>query len=150
MRFDSAECHMNDSVVMLIDDHHIVSGNENGCSFLVELNEEINDFLAVTRIKVSGGFVSQKGWRIVDERTGDGDALLFASAEFVRIGVGTVEDVDPFQDFGNSFPNLTARFSDSAHGIGHILPDFFAGQKSEILGDDSELTAQEGDLFGLN
>ncbi len=48
----------------------------------VELEEEVDDFLAGGVVEVTGGFVGEEKRGVVAQGAGDGDALLLAAGEF--------------------------------------------------------------------
>ena len=49
----------------------------------VELAEELHDLVAGLRVEVAGGLVGQDQLRVVDQRAGDGHALLLAAGQLV-------------------------------------------------------------------
>ncbi len=53
---------------------------------LAELAEELEDHLAGVRVEVAGRFVGEDDLGIVDQRAGDGDALLLAAGKLAWAG----------------------------------------------------------------
>jgi hypothetical protein len=49
-----------------------------------KIEKQIDNHLAVFGVQVAGGFIGKKNGWVVYERSSDGDALLFATAEFGR------------------------------------------------------------------
>lgn len=53
----------------------------------MEVDEDLEDGVAGCAVEVAGGFVGQEEGGFVDERAGDGDALLLAAGEVCRVGI---------------------------------------------------------------
>src|SRR5260370_6106445 len=66
---------------------------------VVEALEELHDFFALRRVKITGGFVSQNELGILNHRAGHADELLLAAGKligekvFLAVNVEAVEDV---------------------------------------------------------
>ena len=63
----------------------------------VDLAEQVHDLERELGIEVAGRLVGQDDRRIVDERAGDGDALLLAARELHRVRVHPVLQADPLE-----------------------------------------------------
>ena len=79
------------------DELTIVRRDDDGRAASVDLAEEIHDFERQIGIEVSGGLVGQDDVRVVDERPGNRDALLFAARQLVGQRVHPVLETDPLQ-----------------------------------------------------
>src|SRR5260221_9115280 len=66
-------------------DVQLVSDHDNGDALLIERLENAHNFDARPGIEVAGGFVRQKNARFVDKSSSNGDTLLLASGELVRV-----------------------------------------------------------------
>ena len=53
----------------------------------------------VLRIQIAGRLVGQQQFRLVDERAGDGDALLFAAGKLGRLVIQPVLEADAREQF---------------------------------------------------
>ena len=73
-----------DAAAGVAGDVHVVRDHEDGVAGLVEFAKNIDDDLFVGFVEIAGGFVGQDKLRLIDERTGDGDALLFTAGKFCR------------------------------------------------------------------
>ncbi len=62
--------------------------------------QEIEYEVAGGGVEIAGGFVGEKEARVVDEGTGDGDALLLTAGELVRKTVGEIVEFNPAKTFG--------------------------------------------------
>ena len=73
-------------------------GDENDrAAFGVQLFEQSQDFVAAFAVEGAGGFVGENHRRVVDQRAGDGDALLLAAGEFGRTMLGAVAETQPLE-----------------------------------------------------
>jgi hypothetical protein len=52
---------------------------------------------AAARVEIAGRFIGQEHRRLVDQRAGDGDALLLATGKLIGIMVGAVSESDDFE-----------------------------------------------------
>ena len=69
----------------VLGDVVLVRDEQDGdAALLVQALEDAHDLDAGARVEVAGGFVGQDDRRLVDQRAGDGDALLLAAGELVR------------------------------------------------------------------
>src|ERR1039458_626703 len=57
------------------------SNDQRGLFFDAEILEQLDDFTTGVRIEIAGRFIGQEQFRLVDERAGDGHALLFAAGD---------------------------------------------------------------------
>ena len=73
----------------------VVGRDEHGRSAGVDLTEQVHDLEREIGIEVARRFVREHERRIVDQRTRDGDALLFAAGEIARIRVDAVLQARP-------------------------------------------------------
>src|SRR5690606_25269152 len=62
----------------------VVRDHADRRAFLVQLFEELHDRLAVLRVEVAGGLVSEQDGRGAGHRAGNGDALLLTTRELRR------------------------------------------------------------------
>lgn len=65
--------------IRLLGDTVIVRDHDDGLPCRVKLAEDFEDLLPGFDIEIAGGFISQKHIGLIDEGTGDGDALAFAA-----------------------------------------------------------------------
>ena len=72
-----------DAVADAADHLAIVRGDDDGRAARVDLAEQIHDVERQIRIEIAGRLVGQHQLRIVDQRAGDRDALLFAARELL-------------------------------------------------------------------
>ena len=54
---------------------------------LVQLLEQLHDFLALARMEIAGRFVGQDQFRIGNDRARDADELLLTAGELARIKI---------------------------------------------------------------
>ena len=72
---------LNDTLAHGVDDVVVVGGHHHGGAVLIDLVQDVHDAGAGDRVKVSGGLVGQQNARLVDDRAGNGDALLLTAGE---------------------------------------------------------------------
>src|SRR6185503_21037559 len=65
---------------------------------LVELLEELHDLLALARVQVAGRLVSEDHLRVRDHRARDGDELLLAARQLVRVEILLADDRELVED----------------------------------------------------
>ena len=70
--------------------------NDRGPS-CIDLTHEIHDFQRQIRIEVAGRLIREDDQRLVDQRSGDGDALLLTARELLRICAHAVLQPDPLE-----------------------------------------------------
>ena len=76
----------------------IVCDNDKGLPFAVaQFNEKLEQRIGVSGIEVAGGFIGQHHVGFIHERTGCGDALLFAAAELIGEVVKTTPQAEVFE-----------------------------------------------------
>ena len=84
---DGAAVELDDPAAHHVDDALVVGGHHHGGPGLVDAVEQAHDALARGRVEVAGGLVGQQDQRAVDERPGDGHALLLTARQLVREAV---------------------------------------------------------------
>ena len=67
-----------------------VGDHDDGDALVVEFLEHAHDFDARLAVEVAGRLVGQQQRRLVDQRAGDGDALLLAAGKLVGMMVGAL------------------------------------------------------------
>ena len=77
--FDDATVSKGNDAVAAPGNGVFVGHHDDGFSDGAEVVKHAEDLLAGGRIEISGGFVSEQQKWIIDERAGDGDALLLSS-----------------------------------------------------------------------
>ena len=98
--FDEAILDANDPLGVL---RHVgIMGDEDDGDAVgaVELLEHLEDFLAGARIEVAGRLVGEEHPRPVDQRPGDGHALLFAAGKLRRLVVDAIRQADFLEQLG--------------------------------------------------
>ena len=119
----------------------VVRHHDDGAVLRVQFGEDAQHGLFVFGVKVAGGLVGKEDFRLVDERAGDADALLFTAGKLLRQVVAAVREADPFEG------GERRRF------VGHAVVvlrqhDVFAGgevgQEMELLEDEADGARAEG------
>src|ERR1039458_9026682 len=100
----------------------VVRGNDQrGLFFDAEILEQLDDFTTGVRIEIAGRFIGQEQFRLVDERAGDGHALLFAAGKFGRPVLHTVLETNPGEQVASARPGL----ADGSAGHARRQTDIF-------------------------
>jgi len=81
-------CPVLGDIVFVCDEHH------RDVSLPVQLLEDAHHFNAGFRVEVPGGFVCQENRRLVDERSGNGHALLLTAGQLVGMVIGAILQAD--------------------------------------------------------
>ena len=122
------------ALLELIHNGGIVGHHDDGGAVgFIDLFQQPHDFPAHFRVQVARGLVRDEQGGIVDDGSGDGDPLLLAAGELVRITVGLVLEIHQIQDFSHSFLDLFSGGAHHFHGKGDIFPDGHLGQQAVVL-----------------
>ena len=116
----------------------IVGDHDDGVARGVEALEEIDDDALVGGVEVSGGLVGEEDGRVVDQGTGDADALLLSSAELAGEVAGAGAEADAIEGCPG--------FALVGHGV-EVLGEHDVFYRGEV-GDEVELLEDEADLVG--
>src|ERR1700730_3541193 len=84
-----------DATVGLASDVGIVRYHQHGVTSAVELAKNFHHDGFVLFVEIACGLVGENELGVIDERTGNGDALLFATGEVRRKMRETVAEADP-------------------------------------------------------
>jgi hypothetical protein len=81
----------------------VVGDDDEGfSSFGDEGEEQLHDFAAGGGVEVAGGFIGEEQAGVINEGAGDGDALLFSPAQFMRQVVEAGAEANFFQQAGGA------------------------------------------------
>lgn len=112
-----------------------VSDHDDGLALSVELCEEIHDLASCDGVEIPGWFIREDDLRVIEEGTGDGDALLLSSRELAghtREFIGESESVHECrrscESFGGIGSRIDSRECDVFEGVE-------TGEKIELLED---------------
>ena len=108
--------------------------------------EQIHDVLAGLRIQVSGRLVGQQHQRPVDERAGDGDALLLTAGQLGGQSVGLAGQPHHLQHVGHHPVDHVGALADHLEGEGHVLEHRLLLQQAEVLEHAADHLTQAGDV----
>src|SRR5260370_31748959 len=76
---------------------------------VVEALEELHDFFALRRVKITGGFVSQNELGILNRRAGHADELLLAAGKLIGEKVFLADNVEAVEDVADQADALLVR-----------------------------------------
>src|SRR5260370_33216761 len=82
--------------------------NDGGAAF-VQAPEELHDFFALRRVKITGGFVSQNELGILNHRAGDANELLLAAGKLIGEKVFLADNVEAVEDVADQADALLVR-----------------------------------------
>ena len=86
-----------DAVAEALGFFNIVGGQQDGFLFATQFFDDVVNFAANLRVEAGRGFVEKHDFRIVDQRHGQGEALLLAAGKFFVEGVAFFFELKPFQ-----------------------------------------------------
>ena len=128
----------------------IVGGHQDATSIPSQLMQKLEDAFSCFRIQVARRFIGQDELGGIQQGTGDGEALPFAAAQFVRTLVPLVFKPDRgkyLRDAVFPFARILP-IRDAQHevevGVGGAVR-----QQFEVLEDDAEFPAQQVHLLLL-
>ena len=112
----------------------VVCAHDDRRAPLTDFAQQVDDFDARVAVKVARGFVGENDFRVIQYGPGNGDALLFAAAEFVWV---TVELFGQFHLFEHGldafFPLCLFLVAGGAENEVEVLPDGAVCQELEVL-----------------
>ena len=73
-----------DAAIGLPRDVWVVRDHQNRVACMVQLAKNFQDDLFIGFVEIAGGLVGQNNFRLIDQRAGDGHALLLAAGELRR------------------------------------------------------------------
>src|SRR5690606_27316638 len=142
IRDDFAIANFNDAL-RAGSDLPVMRDDDDGASFAVELLKNAEDFFSAMTVKRAGWFVGKDDVRIVDQRAGDGNALLLSAGQLARAMMRALAHAEPLQDQPGFLtprflflPRINGRDFDIAHRIQ------FA-QKMVSLENETEMLAPQ-------
>lgn len=143
---DDALFERDDAFFELIDKIFLVRDDDHRRAELVDALEQAHDLQRARGVQIARRLVGDDGAGVVDERTRNGHALLFAAGELVGITVGLFLKSDELKHIGDALFDLARRRTDGAHGEAQVLVDRFLLDQAEVLEDDADGAAQQRDL----
>ena len=124
--------------VLAVGDEH-----ERGAGLVAELAEESKDVGPVGGIEVARRFVGQNEAGAVNERTGNGDALLFAAGKLTGEGSGTGREADAVERRGHARGALGGGDVDELERELNVFGGGERGEQVEELENRADLRAAE-------
>ena len=107
-----------------------------------QFQQQTEDAFAGIFVEVAGRFIGQDEQRVMDQRAGNGDPLLFAAAQLVGIGGETVGQPHAVQErFGLSLNALVT--TSEFQWQGDIFQHRERGDQVEELKDNANMAATE-------
>jgi hypothetical protein len=101
---DAAALHGDDALPHRIHDTFIMRRDDDRGPEFVDLLQNLDDFVRIHRVEVTGRLVSDDNIRLVDDGAADGDALLFAAGKLMREMSAFIAKVDEIEDVRNVEP----------------------------------------------
>ena len=90
----------------------IVSDDDERDAVLAgEIEQDGHDFRAVVGVEVARRLVGEEDFRLVDDRAGDGDALLLATGKLGGKVVGAIAETDTLERFDRKCSRISTRNS---------------------------------------
>ena len=104
--------------------------------------------LAGHRVERAERFVHQCHLRVVGQHTADGDALLHAAGQLVRVAVGEAIQPHHRNEAIGGRHRLGFRFAAGDRAEGDVLPDGQPGKQTIVLEHHATVRAGAGDRLG--
>src|SRR5262249_3024862 len=122
----------------------IVGREEDGGPALVDLLEEAEDVDGELRVEVAGGLVGEDEGRLADDGARDRDALLLAAGEHAGGVLAAAGQANTLERLADARADEPLRQADDLEGHGDVLVDAPRLDELEVLEDDAQVAAQEG------
>ena len=124
----------------------LVRNQNDRVALLIQILEERHDFFAGLRVEVSGWLVGENDFRVVGERSRDGDTLLLATGKLVRAVLHAVAESDLFAEI-----DAASDVSGGQHWpAGAIVQRNLDVLQHRVLGDEIERLKDEADELIAN
>jgi len=104
----------------------------------LDFDEKVHDVFAGGGIEIAGGLIGKKNFRTIDERAGDGGALLFAAGKFGGTVGRALIEFDALQGFGDARVTLSVIYFREAKGKLDVFCEGHAREKIERLKDHAD------------
>ena len=119
----------------------IVRRDEHGRAARVHLAQQVHDVERQIGIEVARRLVGENQHRVVHERAGDGDALLLAARQLLRIRVHAVLQPDPLQHLKRLALLRRDGRAEHARHDRDVLEHGLSRDQLEILEDEPDAAA---------
>ena len=145
---DDAVAHVNDAIEIgggfgIVGDH-----DDSLAEILVEAAEHIKDDFGIFCVEIAGGLIGEKNFGLVDDGTGDGDALLLAAGHFRGAVMEAALESEELGDYIEA-----VRIEAVAMNIlsdGDVASGGERGEKIEALENEADLAAAELGALGVS
>src|SRR5438445_10062006 len=128
-------------------DLRLVRDEGDGPALLTEGAEQFQDHFAGVRGEVAGGFVGENDFTMIDQRTGDGGALLLPAGKLHGTVPGTIFHFHHFERLQSALAPLAGRQAAVNHRQLDVLQDVELGQEIEELKDEADLPVADAGQF---
>jgi len=148
-----------DTAAGVAGDVHVVGDHEDGVAGLVEFAKDVDDDFFVGFVEIAGGLVGEDEFGLIDERSGDGDSLLFTAGKicgemFEAIGeADTLERFDSLRFIGDGMEILREHDVFERGEVRHEMKllkdetDFFRAVSDELgFVEARDVLAVDGDV----
>ena len=122
--------------------------DDDGAAFGVDGLEELGDLFFGLGIELAGGLVGEDDVRVVDQGTGDGDALFLAAGHLADLTLGESCDAGLFERFHNTLMSILLILGEVERDhdvvIGGPVRD-----EGEVLENDADLVVADLSKSGI-
>jgi hypothetical protein len=133
-----------------VEDARVVRHDDDGTVGMDgAAGEEVHHSLAARVVEGGGRLVADDEPRFVDERTGEGDALLLAAGECRRNCFGPVGEAERGEERSCSREGLLQRLAGGEEGHRHVLGGGEGGEQVVLLEQEAEVLAPEEHALGV-
>ena len=110
----------------------------------VQALDQVEDTTGGGLVQIAGGFVGQEQPRVVDQRTGQGDALLLAAGELAGPMVAAIVQAHLPEPVCRQFEPFPLRYAASKQRHGHVFKRRELRQQVMELPDVADLPIAKG------
>jgi hypothetical protein len=131
------------------DNVRIMRRHKNGDAKLIDLPEQLHDLPADKWIKVASRLISNKEFRVSNDRARNCGTLLLASREGARVSLSERRQPNNTECALNRSVNLFSRCARNLQRKGGVFANRSLLEEAEILKDHANATTQVGNLARL-
>ncbi len=152
VRFQFAVTEGDDARCELFGEWALVRDHDDGHpEARLNFAKQQKNLLAVDAVEIAGGLVGEKNCGAIDERAGDGAALLFAAREFRWTVAAARGETDVFEGGLNAGGSLGAIDFGEAERQLDVFREGHAGEEIERLEDHADgVPAVAGEFDGID
>lgn len=139
----------NDPLTRAINEMRVVRRNEDRHAVVMKIQKQIQNFIGKFAVKVTGWFICQQEWRLVDHSARDADTLLFTAGERHWVHALLVEQSDHFKRRAHAPGNFVLVGAGDDQGQCHVVVHSAIQKQLMVLEHHADSAPEIGDASAL-